>query len=275
MVRLDGGSFLMGSNDRSFSADGEGPIREVSLSPFWIDTCAVSNRQFAAFVDATGYVTEAEKFGWSYVFYQFLPADFPATRSVPAAPWWRQVFGATWRTPEGSSTSIDDRADHPVVHVSWHDVQNYAGWVGKRLPTEAEWEFAARGGLRQKRYPWGDKLMPRGKHRCNIWQGDFPKNNTRADGFVGTCPVDHYLPNKFGLYNCVGNVWEWCQDWFSPQRDGHSDPQGPTHGTGRVIRGGSYLCHRSYCNRYRVSARSQNTPDSTTGHMGFRLVQDV
>ena len=178
MVWLDGGAFLMGSDDQSFPSDGEGPIRSVTVSPFWIDTCAVTNEQFAAFVAATGYVTEAERFGWSFVFHLFLPTGHPPTRSVPEAPWWRQVFGANWRKPEGTHSDVANRMNHPVVHVSWNDAVAYAAWCGKRLPTEAEWEYAARGGLVQKRFPWGDRLLVNGRHRCNIWQGRFPSINT-------------------------------------------------------------------------------------------------
>jgi formylglycine-generating enzyme required for sulfatase activity len=250
----------------------------VAVDPFWIDSCAVTNDQFAAFVSATAYVTEAEKFGWSYVFYQFLAEDHPPTRGVQAAPWWRQVFAAYWRQPEGPGSDLSRRGDHPVVHVSWNDAQAFARWAGKRLPTEAEWEFAARGGLSQKRYPWGDKLLNGKKHRCNIWQGKFPDINSGADGFVATCPVDTFKPNRYGLYNNSGNVWEWCADWFHPtyhQRDHRVNPLGPPAGDAKVMKGGSYLCHRSYCNRYRVGARTSNTPDSSTGHMGFRLVRSL
>ena len=278
MIRLDGGTFLMGSSDPTFPTDGEGPIREVGVNPFYIDPHAVTNAQFAEFIKATGYVTEAEQFKWSYVFFQFLPDDYPPTKGVASAPWWRQIFGADWSHPEGANSTIDDRLDHPVVHVSWNDAQAYATWSGKRLPTEAEWEFAARGGLRQKRYPWGDKLMPKGNHRCNIWQGRFPEKNSRSDGFAGTCPVGSFRPNKYGLYNTSGNVWEWTADWWGTrhQNSGIVDnPTGPTSGTGKVMKGGSYLCHKSYCNRYRVAARTQNTPDSSTGHMGFRLVLSI
>lgn len=274
MVALDGGTFLMGSNDSTFPADGEGPVREVTVSPFWIDKCAVTNTQFKQFVDETGYVTEAEQFGWSFVFHAFVP-ETVKTAGIVATPWWRQVFGATWFAPEGIGSTIDARRNHPVVHVSWHDAVAYANWCGKRLPTEAEWEFAARGGLKQKTYPWGNQLTPEGKHRCNIWQGKFPVTNTQQDGYMGTCPVDAFRPNRFGLFNMTGNTWEWCADWFSPtfhQQDTRQDPRGMESGTSKVLKGGSYLCHRSYCNRYRVSARTSNTPDSTTGHMGFRLV---
>lgn len=276
MVLLPGGEFLMGTNAREgFSADGEGPVRKVRVSPLHVDESAVTNESFQAFVDATGYATDAERYGWSFVFHLFLPDDFPRTRAVAGAPWWRQVEGACWRHPEGPRSSLDGRAAHPVVHVSWYDAQAYCAYTGKRLPTEAEWEYAARGGLEQKRFPWGDELTPGGEHRCNIWQGVFPTTNTAEDGYVGTAPARSYPPNAFGLYNLAGNVWEWCEDWFDPvfdRRRTRVDPQGPDRGTTRVIRGGSYLCHASYCNRYRVAARSANEPDASTGNLGFRCV---
>ena len=278
MILLKGGEFLMGSTDKSFPADGEGPVRKVRVNPFWIEPVTVSNQRFAEFVAATGYVTEAETFGWSFVFHQFLPDDFPPTRAVSEAPWWRQVFEADWQHPEGPHSNIAERLDHPVVHVSWHDAQAFAQWAGKRLPTEAEWEYAARGGLKQKTYPWGNKLRPGGKHRCNIWQGTFPTHNKAEDGYVGTAPVEAFPPNRFGLYNTSGNVWEWCSDWFSATHHltgPRDNPTGPPRGDSKVMRGGSYLCHKSYCNRYRVSARTANTPDSSTGHMGIRLVMDA
>src|SRR5215211_108833 len=270
LLTLEGGAFLMGSEDvEGFPEGGEGAVREVVLEPFRIAAHAVRNEEFAAFVEATGHVTRAERHGDSFVFAGLLPEDFPDTRAVAQAPWWRQVEGACWRLPEGPGSSLAERMDHPVVHVSWTDARAYCKWAGLRLPTEAEWEYAARGGLEQKRFPWGDELEPGGEHRCNIWQGAFPSRNTLEDGYLGTAPVDAFPPNGFGLHNTSGNVWEWCADWFEPA----SASLGP--GRGKVIRGGSYLCHHSYCNRYRVAARSRSTPDSSTGHMGFRVAADA
>jgi formylglycine-generating enzyme required for sulfatase activity len=279
MVRIPAGSFEMGADDDvGFPQDGEGPVREVELDAYYIDQHAVTNVEFLEFVRETGYTTEAEQFGWSFVFQDFVEDDDRVLDSVPAAPWWRAVEGACWARPEGPGSGIEDRLDHPVVHVSWNDAVAYCEWAGKRLPTEAEWERAARGGLTGKRYAWGDELRPDGEHRCNIWQGEFPEHNTGGDGYLGTAPVDAYEPNGFGLYNVSGNVWDWCADWFSADYhvDGpRTNPTGPPEGDAKVIRGGSYLCHRSYCNRYRVAARTSNTPDSSTGHTGFRTVVDV
>lgn len=261
MISLQGGAFLMGTEDvDGCSADGEGPVREVWVEPFEIDPYAVTNARFAEFVEATGYVTESERFGWSYVFAGFLPAEQRrVARRVPEVPWWCGVVEATWRNPEGPGSNVDGRWDHPVTQVSVADAEEFCAWAGMRLPTETEWEFAARGGLVQARYPWGDELTPSGRHRCNIWQGRFPVKNTVADGYRGTAPVDAFAPNGYGLYNVVGNVWEWCADWFDADE--------------RVQRGGSYLCHESYCNRYRVAARGKNTPDSAAGNVGFRCAR--
>ena len=279
MVRLDGGAFLLGSEDRwAYPEDGEGPVREVDILPFAIDPHAVSNADFSRFADATGYATDAERFGWSFVFAGFLPDDFPPTEGVASAPWWRKVAGADWRQPEGPHSSIDARSDHPVVHVSWNDASAYCAWAGARLPTEAEWELAARGGLAGKAFPWGDEREPGGEHLMNVWQGDFPARNTEEDGFAGTAPVDAFPPNGYGLHNMTGNVWEWTADWFHPtfrQRDRRRDPKGPPHGTRRTQKGGSHLCHHSYCRRYRVAARQGSTPDSSTGNVGFRCAGDV
>jgi formylglycine-generating enzyme len=279
MVLLPGGTFLMGSDDPGgYPADGEGPVRQVRLNSFWIDRTAVSNATFDAFVQATSYITEAEKYGWSFVFAGMLPNELPPTRAVSGAPWWRHVDGASWRHPEGPRSNIDDRQDHPVVHVSWNDARAYCRWAIRRLPTEAEWEYAARGGLEQRCYPWGDDLTPHGEHRMNVWQGAFPTVNTLEDGYLGTAPVDTFLPNGYGLYHMTGNVWEWCADWFHPTfhaRGLPRNPKGPRSGTHRVMRGGSYLCHVSYCYRYRVAARSASTANSSTGNVGFRCVRDA
>lgn len=280
MVQLDGGSFLMGTDsDKGFPADGEGPVREVHLDPFYIDIHPVTNREFREFVEDTGYVTDAEEYGWSFVFQAFV--DEKTAKWAPRAqeaPWWVQVTDACWKWPEGRGSHISHRLDHPVVHVSWNDAQAFCEWAGLRLPTEAEWEYAARGGLTQKTYPWGDELCPDGEHMCNIWQGSFPDHNTEADGYKGTAPVTSFPPNGYGLYEMAGNVWDWCADWFSPEYhvDGPRDnPTGPPDGEAKVMRGGSYLCHDSYCNRYRVAARTANTPDSTTGNLGFRCAADA
>lgn len=255
---IPGGMYLLGADDeRIRSEDGEAPVREVALGPFWMDACAVSNARFRAFVEATGHVTVAERWGWSFVFVGFLPEGFPPTRAVAAAPWWRQVMGADWRHPEGPQSDLAGRDDHPVVHVALEDALAYCAWAALRLPTEDEWEAAARGGLVQQRYPWGMELEPEGEHRCNIWQGAFPEVNTLDDGWAGTCPVDAFPPNGLGLHNTSGNVWEWTTSWYAA-------------GEQSAIRGGSYLCHVSYCDRYRASARTGTTPDSTTGHQGFR-----
>ena len=280
MVAIPGGPFMMGGDDPdAFPTDGEGPIRSVTVDEFHVDAKAVTNAQFATFIKATGYQTDAERFGWSYVFHAFVtgPARLKVLDArVPGAPWWLAVEGADWRHPEGPGSDSGARQNHPVVHVSWNDASAYAHWAGKRLPTEAEWEKAARGGLEHARFPWGDEFMPRGQHRCNTWQGVFPRQNTGADGHLSTAPVTAFKPNGYGLYNTSGNVWEWCADWFSP--DWHAaasdatrvNPSGPQSGLTRVMRGGSYLCHESYCNRYRVAARTSSTVDSTTGHVGFR-----
>jgi len=258
-----------------YESDGESPVRTVTVDPFWMDASAVTNARFAQFVEETGHVTEAEAFGWSFVFYLLLPTKLQANQRPVAAPWWRQVFGADWRHPEGPGSSIAQRQDHPVIHVSWNDARAFCVWAGTRLPTEAEWEFAARGGRDGDRFPWGNDLTPNGKHQMNVWQGKFPVKNTRADGHLGTAPVTSYQPNAYGLFCMTGNVWEWCDDWFSPRTyelDIAMNPAGPPIGDARVMRGGSYLCHASYCNRYRVDSRSSNTPDSSTGNLGFRTV---
>lgn len=258
----------MGSEDPDINAeDGEAPVREVTVAPFLLDRAVVSNARFATFVEATGYTTEAERAGWSFVFFGFLPDALADRLQRPvSAPWWRAVPRADWRHPEGPGSGLRGREDHPVVHVSQADALAYCAWAGCRLPTEREWEFAARGGLVQKRFPWGDELLPDGRWRCNIWQGTFPERNDAEDGYAGTAPVDSFQPNGYGLLNMVGNTWEWT-------RAGYASASVPP-GVMRAIRGGSYLCHASYCNRYRVSARTGITPDSSTANLGFRCARD-
>jgi formylglycine-generating enzyme required for sulfatase activity len=281
-VRLDGGLFLMGTeSDEGFPQDGEGPVREVTVDPFYIDRYPVTNEQFAEFARATGYKTEAERFGWSFVFQGHIPAErlsAAVDRNASGIRWWYKVTGADWRHPEGPDSGVQERPHHPVTHVSWNDAAAFASWAGKRLPSEAEWEYAARGGLEQKTYPWGDELTPGGRHLCNIWQGEFPHRDAGEDGFTAPAPVGSFPPNGYGLYTITGNAWEWCADWFSPTHHvtaTRSNPVGPAAGTAKLMKGGSYLCHRSYCNRYRVAARTSNTVDSATTNISFRLVRDV
>jgi|SRR5699024_9135073 len=274
LVYLPGGEFLMGTEDKEgFHSDHEGPVKKVKVEPFYIDKTTVTNEEFKTFVDDTSYVTDAEKYGWSFVFFKFLTKkQIIESQRLSSTPWWYAVSKAYWYQPEGEGSNITDRLNHPVIHVSWNDAKAFAKWAGKRLPSEKEWEYAARGGLVQKKYPWGDELIPNGEHQCNIWQGQFPNENTLDDGYLGTAPVDTYSVNGYGLYNMAGNVWEWCADWFDKSINmlAKVDLQAP-----KVMRGGSYLCHHSYCNRYRVGARSSNTIESSTGNLGFRCVMDV
>lgn len=274
LLALPGGEFIMGTDDREgFPADGEGPARRVTLSPFRIAATTVTNAQFSAFVRATGYITQAEEAGSSFVFYLQVPPALRATiRQVPSGlPWWLEVAHACWQRPEGPGSHVRERMEHPVVHVSWHDAQAYCAWAGGRLPSEAQWEFAARGGLTGARYPWGDELNA--DPPCNIWQGAFP--NQPASGWQpATVPARSFAPNGWGLYNAAGNVWEWCDDWFSPEYHrctGAADPLQSQETGRRSTRGGSFLCHDSYCNRYRVAARGSNTPESSASNQGFRM----
>ena len=279
LIHLLGRTFRMGTDDKILPIDGEYPSIATRVDPFFIDPHAVSNEAFAAFVATTGFRTEAERFGWSFVFANFVSKDCQNTGSVPDAPWWRRVDGADWCHPEGPHSSLEGRIDHPVVHVSWNDAQAFATWCGGRLPTEAEWEFAARGGLQAKRFPWGDDEPEDERNLlCNIWQGDFPNHDTGADGFRGTAPVGAFPPNGYGLCNMVGNTWEWCADRFrirSLKREAKNRNVAAAASNSRVLKGGSYLCHRSYCYRYRIAARIGNPPDTTTGHVGFRLAYDA
>jgi formylglycine-generating enzyme required for sulfatase activity len=274
---IPAGRFLMGdAHGDGFAGDGEQPVHPVTLPAYRIDITAVTNAAFQEFVETTGYRTDAERYGYSAVFHLAIAAeDADLLAPVPGSPWWRGILGADWRHPGGRLSGLDGLDEHPVVHVSWHDAEEYCRWAGRRLPTEAEWERASRGGSEGWRYPWGDELLPDGSWRCNIWQGDFPRVNSLEDGWITTAPVGSYPANGFGLYETTGNVWEWCADWWDPGYYAVSPaeaPEGPATGTARVMRGGSYLCHDSYCNRYRNAARSANTPDSSSGNLGFRTV---
>jgi formylglycine-generating enzyme len=264
LVHLAGGTTRIGSDDPDHPE--EWPVREVLLAPYRIARTAVTGAEFAEFVAATGHRTDAEAYGWSFVFGGLLPDDFPPTRGVAQAPWWREVHGADWAHPEGPGSGLAGRWNHPVVHVSRQDAEAYAAWRGARLPTEAEWEHAARGGRDGDPFPWGDELEPGGQHRMNVWQGTFPSEDTGADGWRGTCPVDAFPANGYGLHNTTGNVWEWSAGSWSGTD--------PSESTSAVSRGGSYLCHASYCRRYRVSARQPQSPDSSAGNLGFRIARD-
>jgi formylglycine-generating enzyme required for sulfatase activity len=261
MVMISGGKFAMGTDD---AMPFEGPVHHVEVSSFYIDEREVTVADFAKFVEATGYHTEAEKFGWSGVF-------------VVNDRSWQRVDGANWRNPEGPASKHADSRE-PVTQVSWNDAASYAKWAGKRLPTEAEWEFAARGGLAGKTYAWGDDLRPGGKPVANWWQGDFPQSNSVEDGFVGRAPVGSFAANGYGLFDVAGNVWEWTGDFYDPDYYASSpskDPKGPTDGVERVIRGGSWMCSENFCSNYRVAARSQSTPDTGLNNLGFRLAKDI
>jgi formylglycine-generating enzyme required for sulfatase activity len=276
-VTIPGGEALVGTNAPQIPNDGEDPRRTLRLRAFRIGALAVTNAEFADFVAATGHVTEAERFGWSFVFWADVPEDQGPTQGVVEAQWWRRVEGAMWSRPNGPGTEHACLPDHPAVHVSWNDARAYCDWVGGRLPTEAEWEHAARGGLGDVRFPWGDAepddtaFTP-----CNIWQGRFPDHNTGRDGFLTTAPARSFEPNGHGLYNMVGNVWEWTSDPFrirSLKRQVKERLKGMAGF--KVSKGGSFLCHRSYCYRYRIAARSGTSPDSSTTHQGFRVVWDA
>jgi formylglycine-generating enzyme required for sulfatase activity len=256
--------------------DGETPLHSVRLGAFDIDVTTVTNDDFARFVIATGYRTDAETWGFSAVFHLAVRAAREDIMGpADGTPWWFGVQRADWAHPGGRETNLDGLGEHPVVHVSWNDAVAYCEWSERRLPTEAEWEYAARGGLAGAKYPWGDEEVDAGGWRANIFQGEFPRRNTGEDGWLTTAPVRTFQPNGYGLWQPVGNVWEWCADFYDPRYYAASpaaDPGGPARGSARVLRGGSYLCHISYCNRYRNSARSSNTPDSSMGNAGFRTV---
>ncbi|MEM9435674.1 MAG: formylglycine-generating enzyme family protein [Pseudomonadota bacterium] len=276
-VEIPAGHSLIGTNAPYLPEDCEGPLRKTKLKRFWMERGAVTNQQFAVFADATGYETEAERIGWTFVFGAQVPEGYGATEGVLEAQWWRRIDGASWRAPNGPGTEDAALPDHPVVQVSWSDARAYAAWAGGRLPTEAEWEHAARGGLGDVTFPWGDEAPTDAgpDYPCNIWQGRFPSANTRADGYETTAPSLSFEPNGYGLFNMVGNVWEWTCEPFrlrSVKRE-IRERQKAFKGY-KLLKGGSFLCHASYCFRYRIAARSGNTPDSTTTHQGFRLVYD-
>lgn len=309
MVWVPGGEFSMGSADPTREVcggnetmDDARPIHRVRVSGFWMDRTEVTNAQFQRFVEATGYVTTAEKPPRAEDFpgvplVQLVAGSLvfsPPQRAVPLndfSAWWRYVPGANWRHPEGPGSDLRGRERHPVVHVSYADAQAYAAWAGKRLPTEAEWEFAARGGATGEPYPWGRELTPGGQWAANIWQGRFPVQNTAEDGFGGAAPVGSFPANAFGLHDMAGNVWEWCSDWYRPDayaRAARGDqvsvnPRGPTSSFDpaepgvpkRVQRGGSFLCTDQYCTRYWTGSRGKGEPETSSNHVGFRCVADA
>lgn len=272
-VRVPGGTGLIGTAKPYIRADAEAPVREGRVDTFFMSQGAITNADFAQFVSDTGYVTEAEFYGWSFVFWSQLSDPSTQNQPVPGASWWHKVDGAYWRCIAGPSCQlVEERAAHPVVHVSWNDAMAYCSWIGGRLPTELEWEYAARGGLGDVRFPWGDgEPDDEQYHPCNIWQGQFPRTNTAKDGYSATAPVVSYSPNGYGLYNLVGNVWEWTADNFT-QLKAKSALSIDQDDSIVVSKGGSFLCHRSYCYRYRIAARIASNKDTTTTHMGFRVV---
>ena len=293
MVWIPGGTFARGS---STGAPDEQPVREITVAGFWMDRTEVTNEEFEQFVKATGYVTVAERKPDRSQY-----PGVPEEKLVPGAAvfrspqeevsladflsWWEYVPGANWRHPEGPSSSIAGKGKHPVVQVCWFDAVQYAEWAGKRLPTEAEWEYAARGGLKGADYVWGQELVPGGRWQANIWQGKFPNSNRGEDGFLTTAPVASFPPNGYGLYDISGNVWEWCQDWYLPDYYGtcpSENPPGPSTSEDpnepgvakRVQRGGSFLCNDVYCSGYRPSTRMKGSPDTGLSHSGFRCVRN-
>jgi formylglycine-generating enzyme required for sulfatase activity len=312
MRLIPAGEYTMGTDDPRSMAN-ERPAHRVKLDAFWIDEHDVTNAEFHRFVEATHYLTTAERpVDWEELKKQvpagtpkppdemlkpgslvFTPPNHPVDLRDMSA-WWTWTHGADWRHPQGPASNIDGKDDHPVVQVSWDDAVAYAKWSGKRLPTEAEWEYAARGGLAGKRYAWGDEFRPGGKFMANVFTGDFPWRNTREDGFEGTSPVKSFPANGYGLYDMGGNVWNWCSDFYADDLHVRAadavkktgvccNPTGPDqtfsahnpHASERVTKGGSFLCNASYCESYRPSARRGTPPDTGTGHIGFRCVKSA
>lgn len=274
---IPGGIFEMGARRSTYPADLDSPRRKVKLPPFRMSPFSVTIADYTRFVAATGYRTVAEQEGWSFVFHLMLvdPTAWPV--SPPGLDWWRKVDGACWSAPEGPGSDISGREDHPVTHVAWYDALAYCLWSGLRLPTEAEWERAARGGRAKHKFPWGDEMKPDGNFAMNTFQGEFPIHNSAQDGWAGTAPVDTFWPNGYGMFNMTGNVWEWVADRFGSRppagRLPDFDPRGPATGHARIQRGGSFLCHVSYCDRYHVHSRVRNDPDSSTVNCGFRVAE--
>lgn len=270
---IPGGNALVGTASPYFAADGEGPIRRKKLAAFRMGTTTVTNAAFQAFCEATGYKTDAERFGNSLVFQGLLPAGSPATQAVADAPWWRLLPGAYWFRPVGPDGPAAT-PDHPVVHVSWNDASAYCAWAGARLPSEAEWEHAARGGLQDVPFPWGrDEPNDNDFQPCNIWQGRFPHQDLGLDGYTGTAPARSFAPNGYGLFNMIGNVWEWTSEPFKVRSLKKSAKALHAAKIGfKLCKGGSFLCHKSYCYRYRIAARNSSSANSSTSHIGFRVV---
>lgn len=277
-ILVRGGRTFVGTHEPVIIVDGEGPERGITLGDFLMEAETVTNARFADFVAATGHVTEAERFGCSAVFAGLLQDKGLVTAGVSTTPWWARVDGASWKMPEGAISTINKRMDHPVTHVSWNDATAFAAWAGGRLPTEAEWEHAARGGNQRRRYPWGDAEPGDDEIFCNIWQGDFPHRNTAADGYYGTAPARSFAPTADGFYNLAGNVWEWTSDSFrvrSMSTRAKLRNEESRKNADKVLKGGSFLCHKSYCYRYRIPARMGLSPDSAASNVGFRVVYDA
>ncbi len=279
-------SYQMGSSSNvGHPIDREGPPETVETNSFYISETTISNEQFGKFVEETGYITDAEKIGSSFVFSGLIEDDIKeeTNYSNTPIPWWLDVSGASWKYPEGPTSTIENRMDHPVVHVSWNDAVSYCNWSGGRLPTEAEWEVAASGNGENTEYPWGNQLVAKGIYHANTWQGKFPSKNTEKDGYFGTAPVDKFYKNEYELYQMIGNVWEWClnpariplKEFNKQSSTDFLEKNNKHRAESYAIRGGSFLCHHSYCNRYRLAARNGNTRFSSASNMGFRYVVDV